>query len=118
MNIRYGRVIIIVLDGCGVGEMYDAAEYGDVGSNTLANTARAVGRLDLPNLQRMGLGNLTSIEGVPPRSGCSASYGVMLEQSKGKDTTPWPVEKNFVDEIFGTQKRKEEYMGSTGEFRH
>jgi phosphopentomutase len=80
------RVIVIVLDGAGIGAMPDAAEYGDVGSNTLANTARALGGLDLPNLQHMGLGNLASIEGVPPCRSCIASYGVMLEASKGKDT--------------------------------
>ncbi|HTY09386.1 MAG TPA: phosphopentomutase, partial [Candidatus Edwardsbacteria bacterium] len=62
------RVIIIVLDGCGVGELPDAAEYGDVGSNTLGNLSRAVpGGLALPNLQRLGLGNITPIAGVAPR---------------------------------------------------
>ena len=66
--------------------MPDAAEYGDEGSNTLVNTARALGGLDLPNLQLMGLGNLAPIPGVPPRSDCTASHGVMLEKSKGKDT--------------------------------
>jgi len=66
--------------------MPDAAEYGDEGSNTLVNTARALGGLDLPNLQLMGLGNLASIPGVPPSADCTASYGIMLEKSKGKDT--------------------------------
>jgi len=80
------RVIIIVLDGAGVGAMPDAAEYGDEGSNTLVNTARALGGLDLPNLQVMGLGNLAPILGVPENPDCTASYGVMLEASKGKDT--------------------------------
>lgn len=80
------RLIIIVLDGAGIGEMPDAAEYGDEGSNTLVNTAKALGGLDLPNLQQMGLGNLASIPGVPPKKNCTASYGTMLEKSKGKDT--------------------------------
>ena len=80
------RVIIITLDGCGIGEMPDAAEYGDAGSNTIANVARALGGLDLPNLQAMGLGNLADIPGVPPNPNPTASFGVMLEQSKGKDT--------------------------------
>lgn len=81
------RVIIIVLDGAGIGAMPDAAEYGDVGSNTLVNTARAIGGLDLPNLQALGLGNLADIPGVPPNPDCTSGYGVMLEKSKGKDTT-------------------------------
>lgn len=83
---RINRLIIIVLDGAGIGAMPDAVEYGDADSNTLANTARAVGGLHLPHLQKMGLGNLTNIQGVPPDPECTASYGVMLEKSKGKDT--------------------------------
>jgi len=86
MGREIDRGIIVVLDGAGVGAMPDAAEYGDEGSNTLVNTARALGGLSLPNLQLMGLGNLAPIPGVPPRSDCTASYGVMLEKSKGKDT--------------------------------
>ena len=80
------RVILTTLDGCGIGEMPDAAEYGDVGSNTVANTARAVGGLDLPNLQLMGLGNLADIPGVHSNPNPIASFGVMLEKSRGKDT--------------------------------
>lgn len=82
-----GSVIVIVLDGAGVGEMPDAAEYGDEGSNTIGNTARAVGGLSLPNLEALGLGNLADIPGVRPRQDCLAAFGVMLERSKGKDTT-------------------------------
>ena len=80
------QVILITLDGCGIGDMPDAAEYGDIGSNTIANTARALGGLDLPNLQLMGLGNLADIPGVLPNPDPTASFGVMLEKSKGKDT--------------------------------
>jgi phosphopentomutase len=81
------RVIIIVLDSMGVGELPDAAEYGDEGSNTLANTARAVGGLSLPHMQKLGLGNITAIEGVPPCDEPLGAYGRMAEASKGKDTT-------------------------------
>jgi phosphopentomutase len=80
------RVILIVLDGVGVGALPDAAEFGDVGSNSLLNTARAIGGLSLPNLQRMGLGNLTTIRGVPPATRATGAYGKMAEMSKGKDT--------------------------------
>jgi phosphopentomutase len=81
------RVIIIVLDSMGVGELPDAAEYGDAGSNTLANTARAVGGLSLPHMQKLGLGNITAIKGVPPCDEPLGAYGRMAEASAGKDTT-------------------------------
>ncbi|MBN1259809.1 MAG: phosphopentomutase [Anaerolineae bacterium] len=80
------RVIVIVLDGVGVGALPDAAEYGDVGSNSVGNTARALGGLDLPNLQQLGLGNLTDVPGVPPCAGTLGAYGKMTEISKGKDS--------------------------------
>jgi len=80
------RVIVIVLDGVGVGELPDADEYGDVGSNSIANTARAIGGLDLPNMQALGLGNLGDIVGVPPRADTLGGYGKMAEASKGKDS--------------------------------
>ena len=81
------RVILIVLDSMGVGELPDAAEYGDEGSNTLANTAQAVGGLSLPHMQKLGLGNITAIEGVPPCDEPLGAYGRMAEASAGKDTT-------------------------------
>lgn len=80
------RVILIVLDGVGVGELSDAADFEDVGSNSLANTAKAVGGLNLPNLQKMGLGNLTDIKGVAPEKQTTGAYGKMCEISKGKDS--------------------------------
>ncbi|MFA6665920.1 MAG: phosphopentomutase [Armatimonadota bacterium] len=80
------RLIIIVLDGVGTGAMPDAAEYGDEGSNTLANTAHALQGIDLPNLEGMGLGNLMQVQGISPSACPSACYGIMKEQSKGKDT--------------------------------
>jgi phosphopentomutase len=81
------RVIIIVLDSMGVGELPDAAEYGDEGSNTLANTAQAVGGLSVPHMQQLGLGNIIAIEGVPPCDEPLGAYGRMAEASAGKDTT-------------------------------
>jgi phosphopentomutase len=67
--------------------MPDAAEYGDAGSNTLGNISEAVGGLALPNLGRMGLGNITEIVGVRPVEMPRASWGRSLEKSVGKDTT-------------------------------
>jgi phosphopentomutase len=83
------RVILIVLDSVGIGALPDAAEYGpdDAISNTLANTARAVGGLHLPHLAEIGLGNILPIEGVPPAEHPKGAYGRMAEGSKGKDTT-------------------------------
>ncbi|HTW92708.1 MAG TPA: phosphopentomutase [bacterium] len=81
------RVIILLLDGVGCGELPDAADYGDQGSNTLANLAKAVGGLSLPNLARLGLGSIIPIQGVPPQDKPQACFGKMAEQSVGKDST-------------------------------
>jgi phosphopentomutase len=81
------RVILIVLDSVGCGDAPDAGDYGDEGSNTLSNTARAVGGLKLPNLGQLGLGNITSIQGVPPVESPSGAYGRLTAVSAGKDTT-------------------------------
>jgi phosphopentomutase len=81
------RACVIVLDAVGAGELPDAADYGDEGSDTLGNVARAVGGLDLPNLEALGLGNVEDLEGCPPQPGAPAVAGRLLERSKGKDTT-------------------------------
>ena len=82
------RFFLIVLDGCGAGEMPDAIEYGagDPGSNTLGNTARAAGGLRMPNLEALGWGNIIPMEGVAPRPDAPAVWGRLAEISKGKDT--------------------------------
>ena len=82
-----GRAIVIILDGVGVGALPDAAEYGDAGHDTLGHVADAVGGLALPNLGRLGLGNLHAVAGVPPVPAPAASYGRMAEVSSGKDST-------------------------------
>src|SRR5207342_2171903 len=81
------RACIIVLDAVGAGALPDAAEYGDEGSDTLGNVARAVRGLDLPNLVALGLGNVEPLEGCPPQAGAPAVAGRLIERSKGKDTT-------------------------------
>ncbi len=81
------RAILLLLDGVGIGELPDADQYGDVGSHTLGNMAEAVGGLNLPTLQRLGLGNLEPIKGIPPSPSPLACYGKMREVSAGKDTT-------------------------------
>jgi phosphopentomutase len=81
------RACVIVLDAVGVGALPDAAEYGDEGSDTLGNVARAVGGLDLPNLEALGLGNVADLDGCRPQPGAPAIAGRLVERSKGKDTT-------------------------------
>jgi phosphopentomutase len=80
------RAVVIVLDGLGAGKAPDAADFGDEGANTLANTARVVGGLHAPNLQALGLGNLEKIEGLPPAASPAASHGLMVELSAAKAT--------------------------------
>jgi phosphopentomutase len=80
------RATIIVLDGLGAGHAPDAARFGDEGSNTLGNTAKAVGGLKAPNLQALGLGNIGEIEGVAPPESPVASHGLMVERSAAKAT--------------------------------
>ena len=81
------RACVIVLDAVGVGALPDAAEFGDAGSDTLGNVAKAVGGLDLPSLEAIGLGNVKPLEGCPPQPGAPAIAGKLVERSKGKDTT-------------------------------
>lgn len=85
--MKDSRAIIIVLDSVGIGELPDADKYNDSGSNTLANLADAVGGLGLPNLARLGLGNIRPIKGVQPAEFPTSCFGKMAEASAGKDTT-------------------------------
>jgi len=81
------RAILVVLDGVGVGANPDARAYGDDGASSLEHCAQAVGGLELPNLGRIGLGNITPILGTPPAENALGSYGRMAETAAGKDST-------------------------------
>jgi len=81
------RALILVLDGVGIGAAPDAAAYGDTGSHTLGNLARAVGGLQVPNLERLGLGRIAPLEGVAPVARPEAAFGLMEPRSSGKDST-------------------------------
>ena len=81
------RALILVLDGVGCGEAPDSAAYGDSGSNTIGNVSRAVGGLALPNMARLGLGNIVPIAGVEPERYAIGAWGSMLPKSSGKDST-------------------------------
>lgn len=80
------RAILVVLDSVGIGEMPDAADYGDVGSNTLGNIAKKVRGMDLPNLEALGLGNIAPLEGVKAVDAPQGAFGKSAELSIGKDT--------------------------------
>src|ERR671925_172960 len=81
------RACVIVLDAVGAGALPDAAADGDEGSDTLGNVARAVGGLDLPSLEALGLGNVEPLEGCPPQAGAPAVAGRLVEGAEGQDTT-------------------------------
>jgi phosphopentomutase len=83
---EFQRVVWIVLDSVGIGELPDAAEYGDAGSDTLGNIARQR-PLHLPNLAALGLGNIRSLTGIAPASAPRAAWGRCALASPGKDTT-------------------------------
>jgi phosphopentomutase len=80
------KVILIVLDSVGVGELPDAANYGDVGSDTLGNISKAIGGLRLPNMEKLGLGNITGIKNIIKAEKPTGSFGKCEELSIGKDT--------------------------------
>ncbi len=82
----YKRIFTIVLDSLGIGEMPDAAEYGDAGTNTLGHIAQANGGLCIPNLHKLGLANLCPLTGIAPAQKPIGKFAVLREASKGKDT--------------------------------
>jgi phosphopentomutase len=79
------RATVVVMDGCGVGELPDAAEYGDAGSNTLGHLAEGVRGLKLPTLERLGLGSIIPILGVPPADS-PAVHGRLHPLGPGKES--------------------------------
>ncbi len=96
------RVLLLVCDSFGVGEAPDAAAYGDEGSDTLGNCARAVGGIHAPHLASLGLGHLAAIEGVPPAAASGTAHGRARERSAGKDTTTghWEMMGIVLDRPF------------------
>lgn len=100
----FNRVMIVIMDSVGVGELPDADKYGDSGVNTLAHVAEATGGLSLPHFEQLGLGNIIEIKGVPPVTHPHAAYGKMAEISAGKDTTTghWELMGLYLDKPFPT----------------
>ncbi len=97
------RVFLIVLDSCGIGELPDAALFGDVGAHTLKSCYRS-GQLRIPHLQKMGLGNIEGVSFLGEETSPTAAYGRMAERSAGKDTTTghWELAGLCLSEPFPT----------------
>jgi len=81
------RACVIVLDAVGAGDLPDAADFGTAGSSTIAHVAEAVGGLEVPAMQGLGLGNIMPLRGCPPRRDAPSVYGRLRERSLGMDTT-------------------------------
>ncbi|MBX7063052.1 MAG: phosphopentomutase [Pyrinomonadaceae bacterium] len=86
MTQRFGRICLVVLDSAGIGEMPDAAAWGDAGADTLGHILERR-KVDLPNLQSLGLGNITPLAGLSPSDAPTGSFGKCTLKSDGKDTT-------------------------------
>ena len=98
------RVVLLVLDSVGIGELPDAADYGDVGAHTLGHIAETVDGFKLPHLEEMGLGNIEGLPQIPAVEMPRASFGRMIEQAQGKDTATghWEFVGIVMDEPFRT----------------
>lgn len=99
------RAIIIVIDSMGIGAMEDCREFGDVPEcNTLKNVCEFNGGLNIPNMRKMGLGNIQDFRGISKCENPIAKYGTMIEKSKGKDTTTghWEMAGLVSDKPFST----------------
>ncbi len=97
-------VILVVLDSAGIGGAPDAESFGDVGSATIPNLARAVGGVTLPNMEALGLGRLAEIDGVAAVDAPRGAFGSMIETSAGKDTTTghWEMTGIYLEEPLPT----------------
>lgn len=102
-NNSFNRITLVVLDGAGIGEMPDAPEWGDAGSDTFGHVL-ASRQVHLPNLRRYGLGNIRPLQSVPPAEHPEGSYGRCALRSNGKDTTTghWEMAGIILDQAFPT----------------
>jgi phosphopentomutase len=116
------RACVIVLDAVGAGDLPDADRFGTAGSNTLAHVAEAVGGLDVPALQQLGLGNIEPLAGCAPRRDAPAVWGRLRELSQGMDTTTghWEMMGIITERAFPTfpdgfpQELLDEFSRRTG----
>lgn len=104
MKERYKRIFLIVIDSLGAGAMADASQYGDEGADTIGHIAKVCGGLDVPNLRKLGLGNMRDIYGVDPVNEPAGKYTLLNERSVGKDTMTghWEMMGLYIDKPFKT----------------
>jgi len=103
MNNKFNRIVLIVLDSLGIGEMPDAESWGDKGADTLGHILESR-KVSLPNLQSLGLGNIRALSNLPPATNPAGNYGRCALKSNGKDTTTghWEIAGIVLDEAFPT----------------
>lgn len=101
---KFKRINLIVMDSVGIGELLDADDYGDKGANTIGNIAKEMKDIKLPNLAKLGLGNIIKIENVDKVEKPTAAFGKMNELSVGKDTLTghWEIMGLKVEIPFNT----------------
>lgn len=102
--MRFSRVFLIVMDSVGIGELPDASRFHDEGAHTLGHIAERVEGFRLPNLEKLGLGNIAPLQNVPAVAQPQAHFGKMQEISMGKDTTTghWEIMGLHVSTPFNT----------------
>src|SRR5512139_557587 len=103
MSTKFRRICLVVLDSAGIGAMPDAADWGDAGADTLGNIFKSR-NVNVPNLQKLGLGNIRPLDGVPPVERPIGSYGKCTLSSNGKDTTTghWEMAGIILKKAFPT----------------
>ena len=101
---HFNRVLLLLLDGVGIGELPDACQFKDEGSHTLGNLCNSIDGLTLPTLQSLGLGNIENLEGIWPTNKPRAAFGKMMEVSAGKDSTTghWEIAGLITSQPFPT----------------
>jgi len=103
MTTKFNRIVLMILDSAGIGEMPDAASWGDAGADTLGNILKTR-KVDLPNLQKLGLGNIRFLQDLPAVEHPSGNYGKCALKSNGKDTTTghWEIAGIVLEKAFPT----------------
>ncbi|MCA0384365.1 MAG: phosphopentomutase [Firmicutes bacterium] len=98
------RVVLFVLDSVGIGALPDAEKFGDVGVNTLGNIAKSTDDFKIPNLKKMGIGNIEGVDAIEATEKPIAAFGRSLEASNGKDTTTghWEIAGLYIEQPFKT----------------
>ncbi|MEO8072023.1 MAG: phosphopentomutase [Acidobacteriota bacterium] len=102
-NKKFNRIVLMILDSAGIGEMPDAENWGDKGADTLGNILKSR-KVNLPNLQKLGLGNIKSLENLPAARNPIGNYGKCALKSNGKDTTTghWEIAGIVLEKAFPT----------------